>query len=316
MTSRGSSSRRPRFSHYIEYFFLLCAGVVLRAIPVCGHAAIGRFISRFWYYVFPFRKSVVLGNLAIAFPEKSDAWRREVARRSVAHFVVMALEFQRMQREGTEAIEKKVDPKIEGIEYFKAAGGGVSPTIFVTGHLGNWELFVSYFTATLKIKIAVLAKPLHNPLVENVVARTRSARGYEVIYTRGDLRSIIRTVHQGRSLAFLADQDARRSGLFVPFFSRHASTFQGPALFACRLNLPMVVCTCCRSEEGGPYHVRFYPPLLSDPENDRESEIERLTKAHVAILESAIREHPEQYFWFHKRWKSIPKKSHIGSTKE
>ena len=161
--------------------------------------------------------------------------------------------------------------------------------------------------------MAVLAKPLHNPLIERRVANARKERKYEVIYTRGDdLRSIIRIARQGRPLGFVADQDARRTGLFVDFFGRPASTFQGPAVFAHRLGIPLLFGTCCRTAPRGPFRMRFAPPILPDPKADREQEVARLTRAHVALLEQAIREHPEQYFWFHKRWKTRPRRGNSG----
>jgi KDO2-lipid IV(A) lauroyltransferase len=295
-------------SHYLEYAILLGAGAVARVVPVAWLPGLARFLALFWDLVLPFRKKTVLRNLEYAFPERPRAWRRKTARRCAEHFAGMALEFARLRRGGPEALRRRVAPEIEGIERYEAARAGGTSFIIVSGHLGNWEIATSYLAAFHGLRMAVLAKPLHNPLVEREVERVRRSRGYEVIVTRDFLRPIARVVREKRPLGFLADQDARKSGIFVPFFGKPASTFQGPALFAYRFNLPVLVTTCLRSKRDGRYHIRFLPPIHPDPKADRDAEIERLTRAHVDLLEAAIREAPEQYFWFHRRWKTQPKK--------
>ena len=305
------SSRRKRhdlrLAHYPEYFSLVFATFLLRLAPTKSFRFLARVASLFWYYCFPFRKKVVLDNLALAFPDKSAAWRCGIARANMGHFARMALESADMQRAGGATVADMV-VAAEGEENYRLAAANGAPFILVTGHFGNWELGVSHLVSHEKLKIAVLAKPLHNPLVEPLVAQARAKRGYDIIYTHTNLTRIVRAVRQNTSLGFLADQDARRSGIFVPFFGKPASTFQGPALFSYRLKLPILFGVCYRNPSDDSYHMRYMPPVFPNPEADREEEILRLTRAHVEALESVIREFPEQYFWYHRRWKTQPRK--------
>lgn len=299
-------SSSPTLFHRFEYVSLGLGSLLMRCVPRRAHAACSRLLARYWFHICPIRRGVVLENLTLAFPDKSEKWRRETAMASMAHFIRMAFEFTSMKTASDEQFA--LVKKIEGKDHFDAIGAGTKPFIFVAGHLGNWELGISYGIAKLGLKVSALAKPMHNPLVEAQIAKVREARGYKVIYTTTDLRQIFKAVQENRVLAFLADQDARKHGIFVPFFGKEASTFQGPALFAHRLNLPIICGLCLRSGDGN-YVARFLPPLYPNPTAPRDEEIARLTLAHVQMLEQAIRENPEQYFWFHKRWKTKRKKN-------
>ncbi|MBN1865743.1 lysophospholipid acyltransferase family protein [Candidatus Sumerlaeota bacterium] len=309
MTRSAGPRRRPTFSHRLEYVCLRIATAVFGGLSPAVQRATARFLSWVWFYVLPLRKRVVLENLARAFPDRPFRWRRRTARRCFQHFVrMMGFEFPAMLR-FDKADFRRWLPAIEGMEHCDAAGGDTRSWIFVSGHLGNWELGVARLAVVEGQRTTVLAKPLHNPLVERDVARVRRERGYDVVYTRDNMRPVVTAVRQGRALAFLADQDARRAGIMAPFFSVPASTATGPAYFAHRLNLPIVVGFCVRDKGTDAYRLRFYPPIVPNPEADRETEIERLTRAHVALLEQAIREAPEQYFWFHRRWKTQPREA-------
>ena len=304
MSPRGRRRSRPDFSHRIEYVLLRIGAAFLALLPSFAHAPVARFLGGVWFYLFPMRKGVVLENLTRAFPNRSPHWRRRTARRCFEHFArMMGFEFPAMLRFTPDDFRTWL-PRIDGREYYDALHLSGKPWIFVSGHLGNWELGVARFAAIEKNQTTVLAKPLHNPLVENLVARVRAARGYEVVHTRGNMRPVVAAVNQGRTLAFLTDQDARRNGILVPFFGVPASTAQGPAFFAHRFNLPILVGVCVREENKDVYRMRFYPPIIPNPDADRDAEIQRMTREHVALLESAIRETPEQYFWFHRRWKT------------
>jgi len=284
----------------------------LRACPRVLRPALSGAIAVTWYCVFPLRRRTVVENLALAFPEKGPLWRLRTAIRCARHFVSAAFDIASLDKAEEEDYRRMLQG-IEGREHLEAVGEGGKPVICVAGHLGNWELLVSLFTMIKKVPLAVLVKPLHNPLVEGMVTKRRQRYGFEIIHTGRDMREALRAVRANKFLGFLADQDAGRRGIFVPFFNVPASTFQGPAVFSYRLNLPILVVTCRRVSSEGRYVIRLHPPIYPNPQANRQEEIERLTRLHVRHLESAIREAPEQYFWFHKRWKTRPRKPRTNS---
>jgi KDO2-lipid IV(A) lauroyltransferase len=160
----------------------------------------------------------------------------------------------------------------------------------------------SYF-ARHGYRLNVIAKPIHNPRVETEVARTRRACGFDILYTGEGLKPGLRHLRDGGILAIVADQDARQAGLPVPFFGVPASTALGPVVFARLAKAPILPVFPIRV---GPTRHRCccYPPIWPVTGESRLAAFERMTHAHVAALEDFIKKHPEQYFWFHRRWKT------------
>ena len=103
-------------------------------------------------------------------------------------------------------------------------------------------------------------------------------------------------------------------GVFVDFFGFPASTVRGPGIFAIRTGVPVLFCDPRRLPGSKVrYRIRF-SPILYEPADDLEENVHRLTRAYMASLEEVIRESPEQYFWFHKRWKTQPEVREPGSS--
>ena len=106
-------------------------------------------------------------------------------------------------------------------------------------------------------------------------------------------------------MALVADQDARRRGVFVPFFGRAASTHRGPAVLALRSGAPVFMGTAVRQPDG---RDRITIREIPAPDGgDMEERADRLTAELAAALESAVREEPGQYLWHHRRWKTRPR---------
>jgi KDO2-lipid IV(A) lauroyltransferase len=251
------------------------------------------------------RRRVVLENLALAFPEWSDARRREVGRASYENFGRTVVEMLCLRSYSADELESLTDG-IEGTQYVDEVGNIGQGLVVVTGHIGNWEFMGAYF-ARRGYQFKVIAKPVHNPRVEAEIAATRRACGFDILYTGEGMSSGLRHLRGGGVLAILADQDARRTGVGVPFFGVPASTALGPAVFAALEKVPILPVFSVRVDSiRHRYHV--YPPIRPIPGEPRDKAIERMTVAHVAALEDFVRKHPEQYFWLHRRWKTPPRK--------
>src|SRR5213075_692391 len=145
------------------------------------------------------------------------------------------------------------------------------------------------------------AKPLSNPSAEAWVSALRRRAGLDVMQPGAGVRGVIRRLRAGGTVAMLADQDARRDGVFVPFFGRLASTPTGPAWLSLATGAPIVFCTCARAPDGR-LELRFVRALVPEGEADDAQAVRALTARHTALLEAAVRERPAQWFWLHKRW--------------
>ncbi len=177
-----------------------------------------------------------------------------------------------------------------------AAGKGV---IFITGHIGNWEL-MAIALARLGYPISTVARKSYDPRFTRWIHRERKRFGVEAVYRhdRGAAAAMLRALRKGRVLGFLIDQDTRVPSVFVPFFHKDASTPVGPGVFAQRTGAPVVVGSIRRFPDGG---HRIALEALAVP-----GDAAGATQMMTARLERRIRRHPTQWVWFHRRWNTRP----------
>lgn len=298
---------RPTMGHWIEFAAWVAVSWALKPLPRRALVLLADAAGAFCYHVLRIRRKLVDANIAQALGDThSLARRRAIARRSYQNSVLTFFEF--LQPNPMFTPDWDSFARLEGIENARPFFGG-RPALMVTGHLGNWEGMAALLERH-DVRMVALAKPLHNPLVQRRVlaGRSRYPR-LEILLTHASMKAVVDAVRAGKWVTFLADQDARRTGIFVDFFGRPASTAQGPALFAWKLGLPLLPIFCVREQAGSrPLSVIFCPPIIPDPEAPRDEEIRRLTGAHVRALEEVVRRHPEDYFWLHRRWKTRPKR--------
>jgi KDO2-lipid IV(A) lauroyltransferase len=207
----------------------------------------------------------------------------------------------RLSRLGREDVVAATD--VEGLDALRSALEGGTGVVVVTGHFGNWEVGGAAVAAR-GIPLDVVAQRQANPLFDRLLNRQRERLGMGVIERGRATRQALRALRSGRVVAFVADQDARRAGVFVPFLGRPASTFRGPVVLALRSGAPVFIGTAERLPDGR-YDVRLR--RIPDPGgSDPEERARALTAAHTAALEEAVRRRPSQYFWHHRRWKTLP----------
>jgi KDO2-lipid IV(A) lauroyltransferase len=178
--------------------------------------------------------------------------------------------------------------------------------LMASAHVGNWE-WLGAWTALTYGRVGVVYKPMHNPRTDAIAQDLRQRFGLKIFSTRERVpRELFAHIRGGGSAAILADQDARRRGRFIPFFGHPASTSVGLASLALRLRVPILPGFCVRDERGR-FRIKLYPPLWPDPRAEHAAEEERLMNAYHRCLEDVIRQAPEQYFWWHRRWKTQPR---------
>jgi KDO2-lipid IV(A) lauroyltransferase len=195
--------------------------------------------------------------------------------------------------------------RIEGLETLESALAEGRGVVLVSGHLGNWEIAGAALAAR-GIPLDAVTKAMANRRFGEDLEATRTRLGVRVVDMSDAPRKVLRSLREGRVVALVADQNARDQGVFVPFFGVPAATFRGPALFALRSGAPIFVGACLR-EPGRPLRYRAFTRRIDfTPSGDLDTDIVRLTEAHTAVLEQAVRQAPEQYFWQHKRWKTRP----------
>jgi Kdo2-lipid IVA lauroyltransferase/acyltransferase len=176
--------------------------------------------------------------------------------------------------------------------------------IFVTGHLGNWELGGAYVAAR-GVPLDAIARRMKNPLFDRYLTETRSQIGMHVVHDSEAVRRTPRSLREGKAVAFLSDQGVLGlASTFVPFFGRPAKTPRGPAVFALRLGVPVVFGVAVR-QPSGQYRMVFEPVAVEDT-GDRDRDVDAIVARYTATLEKWVRRYPDQYFWHHRRWRRQP----------
>ncbi len=294
---------RGRPKHAVEYALFRGLAWMLRALPEIWALRAGEALGWFAGVVLRIRRRDVDRHLEIAFPEQSSAWRGRTARSCFAHFGRESVAIFRLADVDREDIVARTT--ISGLEEVRASLGEGRGLVLVTGHLGNWEIGGAALSAH-GLPLDAVAKGMANRRFGDDLTATRERLGMRVIDVAAAPRAVLKSLRGGRVVALVADQNARESGVFVPFFGRAASTARGPALFALRSGAPIVLGTCLR-EPGWPQRYRVYLRRIdAAPTGDLDGDVVRLTREHTAALEQAVRDAPEQYFWQHKRWKTRP----------
>jgi Kdo2-lipid IVA lauroyltransferase/acyltransferase len=156
------------------------------------------------------------------------------------------------------------------------------------------------------VPVRAVVRGQTNPRVTHRLNGVRERLGVVPIDQAVAPRAVPRALRDGAAVGIVADQDARRAGVWVPFFGHPASTYRGPALFAVRFGAPLFACSAVRLPGRRPRYAVELRRVEVERCGELEEDVLRLTAALVDDLERAVRLAPGQYFWFHKRWKTPP----------
>ncbi len=186
--------------------------------------------------------------------------------------------------------------------------------IFVTPHMGNWEVLPHVCTA-LGIPLVVVARPPDNPYLRKLLFEDRTATGQVVIPKKNALYTLRKALRDGKSLGLLPDQ-ATMHGVAADFFGRKALTTPVPALLAITYQRPIVVAAACRTGEGLRFEGFVSDPIMPGEYESERAELVRLTGEMNHAMEHIVRKYPEQYLWIHNRWKTYAGTSAFSEGEE
>lgn len=289
-------------AHKTEYALARTLEKAVSAMPESLADAFGRRVGQAVYRM-GVRRDVVDDNLRLAFPEKNEAWIADITRKAYEHLGREATAIMRLSKLDSQAvIERTIPTGWDEMEGALDEGRGL---LLVTGHYGNWEIAAATVAAR-GIPIAAIVRRQANRLVDERLQEMRRKLGVETIYQSDAPSRVPRVLRANGVVGIVGDQDARRSGIFVPFFGRSASTHRGPALFSLRLNAPVFSCIARRLPGAEVRYEIAGERVAVARTGDLETDVTALTADLAERLERQVRVAPEQYFWFHKRWKSSP----------
>jgi Kdo2-lipid IVA lauroyltransferase/acyltransferase len=240
-------------------------------------------------------RRIALSNLERALPGLNHA---EITDGVFASIARILLSFARFPQLDAASINNWI--RYEGFEYFEQARVAGRGVLFATAHIGNWELS-AFAHALMARPMHVVVRPLDNPLIDRIVAFYRGLSGNRIIEKKDYARGILKALAANQAVGILIDQNSSLDeGVFIDFFGIPACASAGFAKLAARTKAAVVPGFAIWSPAEKKYVLRFYPavPMTGDVRQD--------TQRLHDLLEQVIREHPDQWLWIHRRWKTRP----------
>ena len=284
---------------WAEYLLVRFVALLTRGLSPAMVRRAGTAVGLAFYYLDRQHRRVAQTNLTTAFPLKSDAERRTIARGMFAHFGRVLVELLKFSSLAPERMLELVEWEGEDrVELAYSHGRGV---LFCTGHFGFWEQHALAHGLRFG-PMAVLARALDNPLLNALLEGARCRTGNTVIYRQGAMRRSMRQLASGHAVGMLIDQHMHSAdAIYVDFFERPASTTSTLARLAHRTGAP-VVPLFALPLAGGRYRMIYEHPV-EPPRDDSPEAIREFTQRCTDVLEMYVRRHPELWLWMHRRWR-------------
>jgi KDO2-lipid IV(A) lauroyltransferase len=290
--------------HWFEYAALWLALKFLGLLPRAAARSLGAGAAAALFALRPPLRRTAMFNLKLAFPDWTDEQRREVVRGMVRQLGWMAGEFSQFPKYARGRIEDVV--RLNGLENFLAAERRGKGVLFLTGHLGAWEL-TPFAQARFGHPLHFLVRAIDNSRVDALINRYRSLSGNAPIEKNQSARAILRILQKGGTVGILADQNTLPGeAVFVDFFGIPASTTSGIARLALHTGAAVVLAYIFWDDPARKYCLRFGPEIELSRTGDLDRDILDNTARFTRIIEDYIRNYPDQWIWVHKRWKIRP----------
>jgi KDO2-lipid IV(A) lauroyltransferase len=283
----------------MEYRAALAVRALVRILPDALSRAFGSALGMLFLVIDGRHRHVAQAQLRAALPRKSDAECRAITRAAFGHFgrlLTAVLRFSALPRDQMRArVEYEGEERVRAAE---AAGKGI---IFFTGHFGFWEV-QALAHALVFPPTSLLARPLDNPLLHDLLERIRTSTGNRLIYKQGAVRQVLAALKHNEAIAVLIDQHTHSGdGVTIDFFNRPAAATSTPATLALRTGAALIPVFALPLANG-----RFrmiYEPPVEMPSDSSDDPVRDLTQRCTDVLEMYVRRHPHLWLWMHRRWR-------------
>ena len=246
------------------------------------------------------RRSVALDGLARAFPQASEAELRQLARAAYRQLGRSLCELFLVRGASEDQLERLV--RFDGWERYEAARALGRGVVCAIAHFGNFEL-LARATARRGVRLSVIVRRL-NDFFGRWLEGDRTRMGARALPARGSSRAALEALRRNEVLAIAVDQNMQKSrGIFVDFFGSKACTTPAAAVFALRAGAPLVAAFPVRQPDGT-HVVRVLGPF--ETALTGHAAVSDLTQALTRAVEDQVREHPDHWYWVHRRWKTQP----------
>ena len=275
----------------MTYGALSVLSSILKILSVRKLHILSQNIASILFNYIPKRKNTALKNLKIAFPDKSDEWINTTLKKCYSFFTYNFLQFLAFPFN-----PNSIEIEVVGKKYLNNAINENSGTVLVSAHFGSWEI-LGYWFGINNYPLVGIAQKQKNKGANLFFEEKRQLSGTKQVYRKSSMDSLYEILNANKILGLVSDQDARGKGVFVDFFNKPASTHKGAALFHLNTNASLIFGICVQKDIEK-YRAEFIPI------NPKKKSTEDITQLYTTIIEQSIKKYPEQYFWFHNRWKT------------
>ncbi len=277
--------------HKITYKTLSVLSIILKIFSTKKLYVISQNLASIFFNYIPKRKKTALKNLKIAFPNKSDEWINTTLKKCYNFFVFNFLQFLAFPFDSN-----CIEIEVVGEKHLKNAINEKNGTVLISAHFGSWEILGHWFGKN-NYPLVGIAQRQKNKGANLFFEEKRQLSGIKQVYRKSSMDSLYDVLNANKILGLVSDQDAKGKGVFVDFFDKPASTHKGAALFHLNTNASLIFGICIQKNIGK-YRVELIPI------NPEKKSVDDITQLYTTVIEQSIKKYPEQYFWFHNRWKT------------
>jgi KDO2-lipid IV(A) lauroyltransferase len=289
---------------WLEYLPVWLIAQTLRWLPRPVARGIGCGIAIVFYWVHPRLRRVGMRNLELAFPEKPPAERERILKgvyRSLGRLLAEIPKFPDYKLATVDRIAV-----YDGLEHYIAARDRGQGVLFMTAHLGGWEIG-SFVHSMHGHQLNIIVRDLDNPLLDRWIRRLRTLHGNKTHDKDEYARGLLAAMKRGETVGALMDTNMTPpQGVFVNYFGLPACTAGGIARVAMRTGASVLPAFTIWDESLGKYRIQFEPAIPTVCTGDDDADAITNTQNYTAAIEKAVRAHPDQWLWVHRRWKTRP----------
>lgn len=265
------------------------------------------FLGRLFYHLISYRRQVIWENIHQVFGEKlSLAEKKHLIKAFYSHMILSMKETLQVRFMSDDALRQRVE--VRGHEHVLKAAAEQKGVLILTGHLGSWEF--APLGGILNFKpfqghFHFIRRRLGHKGLERLLFHRYERAGLRVITKDQALSHVDAALSQNHAVVFVLDQHAslaNRDGIAVPFFGKNAGTYRSLATLSRHTGLPVIPAASYR-QPNGQHVLEFYEPLAWQEHDTTQHSLYENTRAYNQALERLILAHPEQWMWFHRRWK-------------
>jgi KDO2-lipid IV(A) lauroyltransferase len=287
----------------LEYAAVAFVTTTVRTLPRRVSVLMGKTLGYTFYALDRQHRRLTIDNLAAAFPNRSPAELRAIARAVFGHFGSLLTEILRFSGLSREQMLASVE--FEGGDRVMQAHAQGKGALFITGHFGYWELHALAHALNFP-PIGVVVRALDNPKLNRLLEDVRTSTGNTVIHRRGGLRRILRALADNKGVAVLIDQHINTAdAVVVDFFDRPASTTSAVAALALRTGAPVIPVFAVPMRNGR--YKMIYEHPVEPPAADSPNALQEFTQRCTDVLEMYVRRYPDLWLWMHRRWRDMPR---------